>query len=227
MPATKIATPANPREWTPRTCPPAKRPSVNTVVPRSGEPSRTIKPGDLIGFTGERYLGAFINLVTYGIPGWGLSHLGIVGDANDRLLLFEATTTDPDPCEIQGKHVNGSQAHSLSSRLRSHRGAIWHYELFRDLYPHERKRLTAFLHSTLGRPYSEINAFRAGGYGFSLIESMLHPANLHSLFCSEWCAAAHATIGIFATSNVARWSPNLLVRTERYEGILKKPRRLK
>ena len=48
-----------------------------------------------------------------------------------------------------------------------------------------------------------------------------------TIFCSEWCCAAHTAIGLFRTDNVSRWNPNRFVRTERRQGILLKPRRLK
>lgn len=185
------------------------------------------KPGDLIGFSGDSYLSAFINIVTFGIPGWSLSHIGIVGEYKDELVLFESTTLDDIPCIIQGRKVAGAQAQRIGPRLERYRGRAWHYSIFRPLFDHERKRLNEFLMSTLGTPYDMIGAFRAGGYGFSWIESRMREADLHSLFCSEWCAAAHAEIGLFATDNVARWSPNLLARTERRAGILRKPRRLR
>ena len=56
---------------------------------------------------------------------------------------------------------------------------------------------------------------------------LLHRDNLNSIFCSEWCCAAHAHIGVFRTDNVSRWNPNRFVRVERRAHILRKPRRLK
>jgi len=187
-----------------------------------------LKAGDIIGFSGEGWLSTGITLATYGIPYWSLSHVGIMGrSAKDgRLLLFESTTLAELPCEITGKPIAGSQAHSLDTRLASYRGKAWHYPLYRPLFDHEDKRLTQFLEATVGLPYDKIGAFRAGGFGYSWLESQLRECDLHALFCSEWCAAAHAEIGIFAVDNPARWSPNLLVRTERHKGILRKPRRL-
>lgn len=103
---------------------------------------------------------------------------------------------------------------------------MWAYPLYRPLFDHEDKRLTEFLMATVGLSYNTIGAFRAGGIGYSWVESQLREDNLHSLFCSEWCAAAHAEIGIFAVDNPGRWNPNLLVRAERHKGILRKPRRM-
>ena len=72
-----------------------------------------IKPGDLIGFSGEGFTGDIINIGTYGIPRWGICHVGIMGEAKDgRLLLFESTTLDDLPCEITGVRFNGTQSAS-------------------------------------------------------------------------------------------------------------------
>jgi len=188
----------------------------------------TIQPGDIIGFSGESFISDFINVVTYGVPRWGISHVGIMGEAPDgRLLLFESTTLDGLPCEITGVHFNGTQAHSLDAVTKQYRGKVWHYPLCRTLYRNERERLTQFLMETIHIPYDEMGAFRSGGVGLSWIESLFREEDLTTIFCSEWCCAAHAAIGIFRTDNVSRWNPNRFLRTERRQGILRKPRRSK
>lgn len=186
-----------------------------------------ILPGDIIGFSGDAWASAGITLATYGIPWWSLSHVGIMGEHDGRLLLYESTTLDPDPCAIKGEHINGSQAHFLDSKLAKYPGKAWHYPLVRELYSFERERLNSFLNDTIGIPYDQLGAFRSGGVGLSWIESLLRDADLSSLFCSEWCCAAHTNIGIFRTDNVSRFSPNRFVRYERKKKILLPPRRLK
>ncbi len=188
---------------------------------------KAIKPGDIIGFSGDAWSSAGIALASLGIPWWSLSHVGIMGEHDGRLLLFESTTFDSEPCFINGKHIDGTQAHDLDTKIARYPGKVWHYPLCRQLFDHERLRLNEFLAATLGLPYDQIGAFRAGGFSFSWIESRLREQDLHSLFCSEWCAAAHAEIGLFATDNVSRYSPSLLVRSERRSKILCWPRRLK
>jgi len=188
----------------------------------------TVQPGDIIGFSGESFISDFINVATYGVPRWGISHVGIMGEAPDgRLLLFESTTLDGLPCEITGGHFNGTQAHSLDAVVREYRGKVWHYPLCRTLYQNERERLTQFLMETIHVSYDEMGAFRSGGVGLSWIESLFREEDLTKIFCSEWCCAAHTAIGIFRTDNVSRWNPNRFLRTERRQGILRKPRRLK
>lgn len=189
--------------------------------------SPEFQPGDIIGFSGFALASAFINLVTYGLPFWDLSHVGIVAEHQGRLVVFESCADDDVPCIIQGKHFRGSQAHELQDTIDGYRGRVWHYPLYRKLYHFEARRLSQFLHQTVGMPYDKIGAFRSGGVGFSLIESCLREADLSSLFCSEWCCAAHTDIGVFPTDSVSRYSPNRFVRTERRHGILLKPRRLK
>ena len=186
-----------------------------------------VQAGDIIGFSGEGLVSAGITLATWGLPYLSLSHVGIMGRTTDgRLLLFESTTLNKTPCEITGKAISGSQAHTLGRQLEHYRGKVWHYPLYRPLFDHEDQRLTEFLESTIGLPYDMIGAFRAGGRGFSWLEARLREQDLHALFCSEWCAAAHAAVGIFATDNASRWSPNLFTRTERRAGILHPPRGL-
>ncbi len=188
-----------------------------------------IKAGDIIGFSGEGRVGDIINIGTYGIPRWSICHVGIMGEATDgRQLLFESTTLDDFPCEIRGVKFDGTQAHQFDTVLESYRGKVWHYPLYRPLYPFERQRLTEFLMGTIGVPYSKMDALRSADFmGLSLFESLLCEADLHHIFCSEWVAATHAYLGIWPTNNAGRWNPNHLVRYLRSRGILFKPRRLK
>ena len=140
---------------------------------------------------------AGINIATYGIPLWGISHVGIMAHASDgRLLIFESTSLDNLPCEISHENFTGTQAHLLNDILRVYNGRAWHYPLYRPLYDYEDKRLTEFLMATIHTPYDAMGAFRSAGVGLSWVESLFHPENLHSIFCSEWVAAAYANIGL-------------------------------
>ncbi len=193
----------------------------------SRKPRPEPKAGDIVGFSGDSWLSVGISLATYGIPFWSLSHVGILGEHDGELLLFESTSLSDLACVIQGKPVWGTQAHQLDECVEAYGGRVWHYPLYRPLYPFESKRLSAFLLEYIGKDYDAIGAFRAGGIGWSWLESKLRRQDLSSLFCSEYCAAAHAHVGVFRTDHVSRWSPNRLVRTERRRGILLKPWRLK
>ena len=190
--------------------------------------SITVQPGDIIGFSGECFTSDFINIATYGIPRWGISHVGVMGEAPDgRLLLFESTTLDGLPCEITGVPFNGAQAHSLDAVVKAYQGKVWHYPLCRTLYENERQRLTQFLMGTIHTPYDEMGAFRSGGVGLSWIESLFREQDLTKIFCSEWVAASLACVGLWTTDNISRWNPNRLTRRLRSAGVICRPRRLK
>jgi len=187
-----------------------------------------IKAGDIIGFSGDSWISTLVNIATYGVPFLGLSHVGIMGHADDgRLMLFESTQLDDLPCEITGEVFLGTQAHQLEHVVSVYKGKVWHYPAFRALYASEDERLTDFLMRTLHAPYDKMGAFRSAGVGLSWVESLLHRDNLNSIFCSELVAAAYACIGLWATDNVSRWNPNRLARRLRSAGVLRKPRRLK
>ena len=194
-----------------------------------GEVGVRVKAGDLIGFSGRNWISAAVNIATYGIPLIGISHVGIMANCPDgKLRLFESTTLDGgQPCEITGEPISGTQAHGLDFSLNEYDGRAYHYPLYRPLYPNEDARLTEFLIATIGTPYDKLGAIRSAGIGLSWVESLLHEQCLTLIFCSEWTAAAYATVGLFATDNVSRWNPNRLCRALRRHEILVKPRRLK
>ena len=184
-------------------------------------------PGDIIGFSGRGFLSDLINVATYGVPRYGLSHVGIIGEWRDELYLFESTTLDDEECAILGKRINGVQAHPIERRITNYDGKVWHYPLCRELSQDESLSLSGFLFWALGLPYDNIGAFRSGGLGFSFVESLLRPANLSSIYCSELAAAAHHHIGRLKTYNVSRFNPNRFVRLETRKGIIRRPQRLK
>lgn len=197
----------------------------------------TFAPGDILGFSSHTLTGAAINVATYGIPFWSLSHVGIIADL-DALhaarptdaplsLLFESTTLSRLRCVVQGERVRGVQVHFPADVIADYPGKAWHYPLATPLRPLASARLTSFLLRQIGKDYDQIGAFRAGGVGYSWLESRLRPENLESLFCAELCVAAHRKVGVFRTKHASRWSPNAFVRAERRGGILGKPIRIK
>ncbi len=103
---------------------PAKAPPSQIVNPND------IKAGDVIGFSGNSWISALINIGTYGIPFSGISHVGVMAHAADgRLLLFESTTLEHMPCELSGDCFNGTQAHDLTKILQAYAGKVWHYPI--------------------------------------------------------------------------------------------------
>lgn len=184
------------------------------------------KVGDIIGFSGFSRHSFLINLMTYGIPGWGISHVGIIGEYDGEKLLFESTVLSNIPCVIQKKSFKGVQAVKLEDRLTDYDGRAWHYPIFRQLYNAEANRLNKFLVRKIGIPYDKVGGMRSAGVGLSWLESRLRGEDLSSLFCSELIAAAHRRIGLLRTDNASRWSPNKLVRYERKKRTLLHPRRI-
>jgi hypothetical protein len=188
-----------------------------------------IKPGDIIGFSGFNMLSAGINIATYGIPLWSVSHVGIVAEVKvgGRLLLFESTTLNGDyPCLVTGEKICGTQAHSPEFIVGQYKGGAWHYPLYRELYAHERVRLTSYLNESIGTQYDVKGALRAGGLAFAFLEALFREQSAQTLFCSEWVAASLQNIGILQTANFSGWSPNYLCRYMRRHGVLNRPRRL-
>lgn len=178
---------------------------------------QNIKAGDVIGFSGRYWRSDMINLGTFGIPRWGLSHVGIIGPSNrnGELAMFEAV----DGVGVRSRDVNLA--------VSKYRGRVWLYRLSRQLYLHEYMRMCRSLSDMLGLPYDNRGAMRAAGRLLALIRSMFFGEDLTSLFCSELAAEQLSNIGIFQTSNSSRWSPNALMRTLRRAGIVCQPERLR
>ena len=172
--------------------------------PVSSKLSRT---GDLVGFSGHNLDSYFINAVTYGLPGWGLSHVGIVCWHAGEPLIFESTMDCPTPCVVTCNYgVRGVQAQRLTDHIKHYKGKIWYYPL------KERVReavLHRFLLSMIGRPYDDAGARRAAGKVWSAI---LGKESLTELFCSELVAAALREVALLQTERAGRWSPNALIR---------------
>lgn len=192
---------------------------------KSKLPSNVL-PGDIIGFSGYSLQSYFINCVTYGIPAYGVSHVGIIGEWHGSLLLYESTTGSKLPCYVAGKPFHGTQCHEIDARLQEYRGKAWHYPLRLPLRPWERKALSRFLTGSLGRPYDSTGAYRAGASAWSWLMARLHAENEAALFCSEWCVAALRFIERFDTDHTGRWSPNAFIRECRRRAILLSPRRI-
>lgn len=186
------------------------------------------KPGDVLGYSGNGILSGLINFGTYGIPGCGLTHVGIiVQNKPDENLLFESTSLAVEPCLIKKVISKGVQAHPVTESIEKYDGRVWHYSLYRPLYSHENRRLTQFAIDMIYAPYDMIGALRSAGVILAETESLIHGQDLSSLFCSEFVMAALSLIGAFPTTNASKWSPNSCIRMLRLQGILQKPRRLK
>lgn len=172
-----------------------------------------LKNGDVIGFSGSHWHSDSINLLTYGVPRWSISHVGVI--AGDTDILWEAISK----CGVTvGVPRNVIDVYD---------GRVWVYPLYRSLYPHESRRLREKLVGAKDVPYDMAGAIRSGGLLFALMESLLWRQDFSSYFCSELVASKLSEIGVFPTTNASRWNPNKYVRRLRREGILRKPVRLK
>ena len=186
-----------------------------------------IKTGDIIAFSGFGHKSVIVNLVTFGIPFWWASHVGIIGRYKGEQLLFESTTLSNIPCVVQDKPFRGVQAVRLTDRVQTYKGRVYHYPIYRPLFGAEDERLNAFLLEKVGTPYDMSGGMRSATHGLSWLESRFKGEDLNFIFCSELVAATHARIGLLQTSSASRWNPNHLIRYERRTGILKRPRSLR
>jgi hypothetical protein len=185
-------------------------------------------PGDIVGFSGRNLASDIINVGTYAMPRWGLSHVGILCPHPDYgLLLYESTTFNSHPCVIQKKAFQGTQAQYPRDKVFTYDGRVWLYSLNKPLNDIELLKLQVFLNGTIGTPYDMIGAFRSGGEGFRYMESKMHSENMSSIFCSEWCAAAMREMERFSTDDVSKWNPNALCRELLRSGEVISPVRVK
>ncbi len=196
-----------------------------------------LKPGDILAFGGKGFLSGWINFVTLALPGWGASHVSMVGKRRSKLLNYESTSTYPDEpknyCAIKGCHVRGMQAHTLDFAL-DRPGKIWVYRAKNKLTCQHSDDLTAFLDSQLGKEYDYVGAGKTfGGFIRTLIRQRLYREDLSTLWCSEIVAAAVNLLwrlkhyGTVWTGNPSAWSPNSLLRALVSDGLYEPAERLK
>lgn len=182
--------------------------------------------GDVIGFSGSSLVSDGINLATYGMPRWGLSHIGIISRNCFRKYLFESTTLGDTPCDITGEVVNGVQAHTLDNILERP-GKVWKYPLATRLNSFERKVLQLNLLSHLGTPYDYKGAARSGGFLIRIVEQTFRRQDLSQFFCSELVALMFTKLELIDINNASGQSPNSLARRIVREGVCRKPIRIK
>lgn len=183
--------------------------------------------GDVLGFSGQGLVSDAINIGTYSMPRWGLSHVGIVSTYKGCRYIFESTTQNGDKrCAISGYAVDGVQAHLLDDIL-TRPGKVWHYKLTKPLSIRRRNALAFLLESYLGRPYDMKGAARSGGFFLRVIESILRKQEVSRLFCSELVALVLTGIKVTDIMNASGQSPNSLVRHLGRNGICRKRVRIK
>ncbi len=175
------------------------------------------KSGDIIAFSGRNFLSDIINIGTYGIPRWSISHVGIVAGGHytcGDTLIYEAL-----PKGVEVRNVN--------SIIKQYNGRVWVYPLYRKLYLDEEDRLSEFLLNIVGYPYDKEGAGRSAGFLFATIQALFRGQDLSTFFCSELIANKLSEIGIHPVTNASKWSPNRLVRDLRRDRVVCKPIRIK
>ncbi len=174
------------------------------------------KSGDIIAFSGKSFLSDIINIGTYGIPRWSISHVGIVSKipSNINEFLFEALPHGIAACNVE-----------MTTELYD--GRVWVYPLYRELYKHEKRKLSKLLFDTIGTPYDKLGAGRSAGFLFATIQALFRGQDLSTFFCSELIANKLSEIGIHPVTNASKWNPNRLVRDLRKDRVVCKPIRLK
>lgn len=186
-----------------------------------------LRAGDIVGFSGKGFVADGINLGSFGIPRWGLSHIGIVAKYRGKLYIFESTTLNKGkPCDIMGEACSGVQAHYLSDILKRD-GKVWRYELIGGLSDEKSQKLTNNLLMHLGIAYDYFGAARSGGVLLRKVEGLLRPEDLSTFFCSELVALMLDELGIIAIENASAQSPNSLGRKLVREYITTYPKRIK
>ena len=172
----------------------------------------SLQTGDLIGYSGRGALSDFINIVTFGIPRWHLSHLAMVVVEGGVPHVVEALNSEK-------RVVKRPLAESLNC-------PAWVYPLSRSLYQHESDRIEHVLNNAVGTTYDVAGAFWSGGLLTRMVGSFLYKECKAQFFCSELVAYAWSEAGLFDTANFSYWSPNSLARRARWRGTVEKPLRL-
>lgn len=185
------------------------------------------KEGDVFGFSGKGFISDVINIGTYGLPRWGLSHIGIISSWRGRRYLFESTTLNGGKRDaITGKPVSGVQAHRLEDIL-ARPGKVWRYPLVDPLTSRQKRRLSKDMMEHLGQPYDYVGAARSGGFLLRLFEKCVRQEDLDTLFCSELVAHTLTDLGIAEYTNASSQSPNSLARDLVKTGLCWKRKRIK
>ena len=170
-------------------------------------------PGGLIGFSGADPVSDLVNLATWGIPRWGLSHIAIVAPhvATQLSILIESTTLCDLECLYTRKRGNGVQAHWIDHRVRPYSGRVWYYPPAARLTRHEATALACWSYTHRGRPYDYFGAVNARDLCCGWLARLCFPDDPEAFFCSEFVPAALQEVGLFDRSD-DNWSPNRLAR---------------
>lgn len=172
------------------------------------------EPGDVIAFRGRGFQSRVIELATFGYVHKAPSHVGIVCDHGNDLVIVESTTMCPLPCEILGKQFDGVQAHAIEPRLRSYDGRAERLSLRPAwrLTPSERALMShVLIGQWVGLKYDLEGAISSGTrcFKYTGLQRLPDPG---SLFCSQLVASILMRVGRMAIDDPSDYNPASLVR---------------
>lgn len=179
---------------------------------------------DIVGFSERGPVGCLINLLTFGVPFWGIGHVGTIARHVDELLLYHSTAAQSLPCAITGKFVDGVQAQRPDEFIAQYPGRIWRYPSKR-VPPSE--ALTWWLEDKLGTAYDYVGAMEARKTPLAWLHRKLTPESLNRIFCSEYLAAMLRYLGWMDFKDASEVTPNALCRSVVRAGVYGKPERVK
>lgn len=183
--------------------------------------------GDIVGFSGKGLVSDLINIGTYRLPRWGLSHVGIILSVNGKQYIFESTTLNGGKkCAILGKPIGGAQAHPVSD-IFNRPGKAWLYRPRIRFMRGERLALNFAMMKYIGRPYDYLGAGRTTGFFLRLLQGVVHKEEVSELFCSELVSLVLTDVGRTCIINSSSQSPNSLMRHLCRHGEYQKRVRLK
>jgi len=166
----------------------------------------SMRPGDLIAFSGKGRVSHWIKLLTRG----QVSHVGIVlrrsivGSDHEFVEVIESTS-------LGG--TSGVQVNRLSDRVNHYDGALWWMPLHstaREIF--EEAAFFDFLFNQVGKEYDTGQALAAG---FDLLDRLGLGAeqDFEKFFCSELCVAGLQAAGVLGEGvNASEVTPIELVR---------------
>ncbi|MCA8995525.1 MAG: hypothetical protein KDA80_01000 [Planctomycetaceae bacterium] len=194
-----------------------------------------LEPGDIAACFGRDLTSRVIRLGTlspFAPPRLriGPSHVAMICEFQGERIWAESTSLCRTPCLIQGKRVEGAQAHFPVDRIAEYTENGGFVDIYRltpvnALSQEERRLLSLILLQHFvgaGLHYDIRGAVLSGTRAFQA--SRLFPgANLEELFCSEMVAAVVMRLNRMNHANPARYNParllRELVRTGKYEYV--------
>lgn len=187
-------------------------------------------PGDILAFRGRDLVSRAIQWGTYLTTGpwWPLrlppSHVGIICDIRDQMLLVESTTMSHRRCLERSEVHDGVQVQHPLERISDYAGdcEVWRLVPMESLSSGESTLLTRIVLDYYIRQgkvgYDFLRATLSGTRWLRLFDN----PDPYKAFCSELCYALLARVGRLPKDDPARYNPARLLRIMRRCGIARK-----